>query len=575
MSSVDDRHDVAATLRRVFVHGLVLLGVLLTGAGCAGLLRVALERAGGRSLAGDSAEGLALGLSLLLVGLPVWLLAEVAARRGVARAAGEAWSLPRRLQLVAVRAVALTLTVVYAFDVGAWLLGLAPHDPTAVARLVVWSAVWAHQERIAGGQPFGSQRTGRLDRVHVYLASAVGLLLLGGGLGSAMTRSLETLYDRLVRPGRVLVASGTGLREAAVSVVVGAAVWWWHWGHRGRGDRGSTGWHVTLFLVGVLGGAAVAVTAASTLVFTGLAWLLGAVEGDVADHFDVAPGAFAALVVGLAAWAYHRTLLRERRPRGVAAWSGPERTYQHLLVAVGVLTTAGGVATVLALGLELALPARTLAESADPGRRALAAGLTLLAVGTPMWAAAWVRIQRTVRRDPRERTSTARRALILGVFGAGALAAIGALATVLYAVLDALFSGWWSRDVLADQRWSLAVVVTAGVIAAHYLLVLREDRRAVHEAEPREEVVTAPTRITVVASRPGALARALADDLDTGVDAWTRRGDGGTRRSGADAIDPVALAAELRGLAAPEALVVVAPDGAWEVIPVDRRSESV
>lgn len=125
--------------------------------------------------------------------------------------------------------VALTLAVVYAFDVGAY-------------------------------------------RVHVYLASAVGLLLLGGGLGSAMTRSLETLYDRLVRPGRVLVSSGTGLREAAVSVVVGAVVWWWHWGHRGRGDRGSTGWHVTLFLVGVLGGVAIAVTAASTLVFTGLAW---------------------------------------------------------------------------------------------------------------------------------------------------------------------------------------------------------------------------------------------------------------------------------------------------------------
>lgn len=563
-----------STMRRTFVHLLALVGLLLAAAGAAGLLRVALELLAGPALADDTAGGLALGLSLLVVGLPVWLLAWTAARRQAGRGPADARSLPRRLFLAAVRATALAIAVPHAYELGSWLLGVAPYDPAPLARVVVWTLVWASHERIAREVPFGSRDTGRLDRVYVYLVSTIGLVLLAGGVGTVLTRSLERVYDRLVRPDAVLIDAGPGLRTAVLGVVIGGALWWWHWGVRARGDREATGWHVHLFLVGVLGGAATTVIGASQLIHRLVAWLLFAVDEGLGDHFAAIPGAVATLVVGTVIWRYHRAVVRERAPAG--AWTGPERAYHHLVVAVGLLTTAGGVATVLTFGMELLLPARTLVESADLGRRALAAGLTLLLVGVPLWASGWGRVQRVARANPRERRSAARRALILGAFGLGTLTSVGALGTLLFVTLEALFSGGFTLRVLAHQRWSVALVLTAGAVSAHYGLVLREDRRLAPEPEAAPPP-TALDRITVVAPRPHLLARQLAADLDVAVETWLRRDVGGSAPQPDEESDAVidldALDARLRQLDARQALVLVTATGAWEVIPVERAGD--
>lgn len=581
--ATDDRGDGHPALRRVFVHALALLGLMLSASGTAGLLRLVLELLGGPRVAGSAAGGLALGLSLLIVGLPVWLVAWRAAQRGVADEPRDARSRPRRLFLAVVRIIALAIASFHAFEVGAWLLGVDAYDAAALARLAVWGVVWGYHERVAAEVPFGTSATRRLDRLYLYLVSTVGLISLAGGAGSALAGSLERLYDRLVRPASVLIDGGTGLRTALLGAAIGALVWWWHWGVRARDDRHATGWHVHLFLVGVLGGAVTAVVGASQLVYGVLVWLLFAVEGPLDEHFASAPAAVATLLVGLVVWGYHRAVVREQAPSGT--WSGPERVYRHLMVAVGVLTTAGGVATVLTFGLEVVLPSDTLVDAAELGRRALAAGLTLLLIGVPLWATGWTRIERVAAANPRERRSGARRALIFGMFGLSTLVATGALGTLLYTSFEALFSGTWSLDVLADQRWSLALLLTAGAISAHYGLVLGEDRRALPAAEPDEEQAAPPTlqRVTVLAARPHALARQLADDLDVPVDAWIRLDAAAVTTAVDDeegvVVDLDALVARLRELEAPEALVEVSPsrlDGAarpWEVVPLERDAD--
>ena len=572
MTPTTDRAEHAddrPALRRLFVHALALLGLLLSASGAAGLLRLVLERFGEPQLAGDTASSLALGLALLLVGLPVWLLAWRGAQRQTAGDPDEVRALPRRLFLVLARAVALIIVLVHVFDVGAWLLGTGRYDAAALARVIVWLAVWGYHERIATELPFGAPGTGRLDRGYVYVTATVGLLLFSGGAGTILARTLQAVYDRLVRPTDVLVGGVPGLRSAVVAVVVGGALWWWHWGVHGRGDRQATGWHVHLFLVGVLGGAAVTVVGASHLIYLVLLWLLFAVDEALVAHFAAVPVALATLAVGGVVWGYHRAVVRERAPSGT--WTGPQRVYQHLLVAVGMVTTAAGAATVLTFGLEVLLPARTLVETTDLGRRELATGLTLLLVGVPLWWTNWTKIERVVRGNPRERRTTPRRALIFGAFGLTTLVAVGALGRLLFVVFEALFSDRLRVEVLAEERWSIALVLVAGAIAGHYGFVLREDRRAA----PAEEPAAAPValeRVTVLAARPGELARLLAADLGVEVDAWARR-DVVDAPSVLDeegtVIDLEAITTHLRALEVPEALVLVSPS-TWEVIPLHR-----
>ncbi len=561
-----DGDDGHGTLRRVFVYSLALLGAVLTASGLSGVLQAALEPLGGPALVSETERGLALGLSLTVVGLPVWVLAWRAAQRDTERSVREWRSLGRRLHVAAVRAIALSVAVPYALRTGLWLVGDEPYDAGAVARLLVWSALWAYHERVAAEVPIGSEHTRRVDRIEAYLAATAGVALLAVALGSILSRSLGSLYALAV--GTQLLVEGAplevGLRSATVVAVVGAGLWWWHWVVVGRRDAGSTGWLGYLFLVGVLSATATALVSGSVLLHSVLAWVLDATDDAAAVHFEVVPSAAAGLAVGIAVWGYHRAVLGESQAAVEAAWSGPERTYRYLVAAAGMLTTAGGIATVLMVGLDLVVPGRTIVQAPGGVRDVVAVGLTLLLIGVPLWASSWSSVQRHVRDDPSERTALARRVLIFGAFGVAIVATVVALSVVLFELFDALLAGEVSADLIEEQRWAIALLLTAGVVSVHYGLVLREDRA---EAPP-EAVAVRLSQVIVVAPRAHALADQLRSRLEVKVTAWERQ-DAEPAALPDEELDD--LTVRLRQVGAARALVIVGDDGQVQLVPLSGR----
>jgi hypothetical protein len=214
-----------STLRRVFVYSLALLGVVLTASGLSGLLRVALASFGA-SLVRETDRALALGLALTLVGLPVWMLAWRAAARQVERSAAERWTRGRRMYLNGVRVIALAVAIPAAVQTGLWVVAVEPYDAGPLARLLVWGAVWAYHERVAGEVAFGSDHTRRSDRIEVYLAATAGFALLAVAAGQILARSLRAVFDLVVGSDVLVEGAGLGseLRAAACSAVVGAVV---------------------------------------------------------------------------------------------------------------------------------------------------------------------------------------------------------------------------------------------------------------------------------------------------------------------------------------------------------------
>jgi hypothetical protein len=565
------------TLRRVFVYSLALLGAVLTASGLSGALRVALATFGASALVRDTDRALALGLALTLVGLPVWMLAWRAAGRQVERSVGERWTRGRRLHLNAVRIIALGVAIPAAVQTGLWLVAVEPYDAGPLARLLVWGALWAYHECVAGEVAFGSERTRRSDRVEVYVAATAGFALLASSIGRILTRSMEAVFDVVARSDVLIEGASLGfeLRSAVAGAVVGVAVWWWHWFAAGSRDAGSVGWFVYVFLVGVLSGTVTAVISASILLHRVLAWALAATEQPASLHFDVVPQALAALAVGIAVWGYHRAALREAlgpsAERGKASvsepeggdqiWSGPERIYRYLVTAAGMLTAAGGVATILTVGFDLTVPGRTLIEAPGGVRDVVATGVTLLLVGAPLWAVFWQVVQRQVQHHPAERTALARRILIFGAFGAAIIVAVVALSILLVELLEALLSGQVSATLIEEQRWSIGLVLTAAAVSVHYGLVLREDRAAAPSIPPPVE----PRHIVVVVPRSAELAGRLGERLDAGVTVWER--DDLTVERMPDALVDT-IANDVAATAAQRVIVIVEEDGTVRSLPL-------
>lgn len=555
--------DGGSALRRVFVYAVALLGAVLTASGMSSMLRVLLESLTGTPLVLTDGRGLALGLSLTIVGSPVWVLAWLAAERAVERDTAERTALPRRLHLAAIRTVALAVAVPAAIDAGEWLAAAGPTDPSAVARLIGWGITWALHEHLASSEHrFGSPDTHRIDRLFVYATAASGLWLAGAATASALGRALDQLYGAAGTP--LLVTSrltAIELRTAAVTVAIGGALWARYWIALARRDAGSRAWLSYVFIAGVLAGLATAITSGSVLLHRVVAWMIGAATEPAMRHFAVAPTAIAAAVVGIAIWGYHRAALRELDDP--SAVGGAERGHRYVLAAAGMLTTATGIATIVGIGIDLLLPGRPLVGAPTGVRDAVAIGLTLLLIGVPLWAVHWSQVQERVRRDPAERTTVARRALILGAFGAATVVAVVAASVLLYELFDAVLGGALSATLVEEQRWSIAVLLTAGAVSVHYGLVAREDR----DVAPPRERRPALREVVVVAADGSLIGDMLRRRLDIRVTVWDRA-DTDTADTSDDDVD--ALVHDLTLLEVPRALVLVPGDGGFEVVPLRR-----
>jgi hypothetical protein len=349
--------------------------------------------------------------------------------------------------------------------------------------------------------------------------------MVAGGLGGLVHEALEEAYDALFVEGLAFVSQDVwlGMRTPLVVAVVGAAAWWWHWLRYADRDESSTLRLVYLFLFGILGGAGASLTAAGLLLYAVLEWSIGVPDTEsAARHFELIPGVLATLLVGAGSWGYHRAVQRERPPStvGVAAGerSGPERVYRYLLAAAGLFTLAGGLLALFAMAIDIATPdPRDLVRDASWWRNQLAAAITLLLIGAPLWARYWWDAQRHAPLGG-EREALSRRVFLFGVFGVAALATLINLVILLFRFFDDWLEGELGWAVLHDTRWSIAILLTAGAAGVYYWLVLREDQRALGAAEAAPAAVRARE---VLLFAPGD-ARALAAELERRLGARVR-----------------------------------------------------
>lgn len=539
-----------------------LAGVLFAAAaGLSVLLRVALPDTA--RLAGTVSRDVALGLSLVVVALPVWALLGHRLRRRLLRDTDERASASWLLYLLLAEVVSLAVAVEGLVRVGEWLVGVEDFPGPALARAVVWSAVWAvhawllRQPRLAPAHP-------RPELVPL-VGSGIGLAGVAGGVGGAVLAAFQALYGTLV--GGVLVAGGEPelVRRSLVVLAVALPVWWWHWlrdaARQGRPDRPARTvlWHGYVLLVPVLAGLLAAVGAAATGLFVALQWSVGVPDAtSAAAHFDVVPGVAATFLVGGAVWLYHRAVLREAAGR---SRTEPERAYEYLVAGAGLLAAAGGVTVTLTALLETLVP--PIAGTDPAGRNTLVLAITLLVVGAPLWAAFWRRAQRTARGgDHEELRSPSRRTYLFLLFGAVGLTAAVSLMVTLFVVFRDLLEGGVAAATVHEVRVAVALVVTAGVVSLYHWAVYSSDRSLLPEREEQEvRTVLLVTRDTdglapEVAQRTGARVRVLRR-LD---------GDGevGTSGPGADAVVAAVLAA-----GSAQVLVVAGDESDLTVIPYE------
>lgn len=533
------------TLRRVFQY-LLLYGLLVIVAiGVSGLLGRLLET--DVLVTGDE-SALARDLTFTLVGGPLFVVVALWTRRRLADDADEARSFGWAAYVTLASLTSLVVAMTGLDRVLTWAVGLEEYDGRALARLLVWGGLWAAHWWI------DTRTTPREHaRVHHLAGSLLGLVTAATGLGGLLSGALRVLLglDR----GTVIATGGSPMREGLVTLAVGAPVWFVYWVRTTARDERTPLWLAYVLLVGVAGGLATAIVAASTLLYQVLVWLVGDPgSATAAEHFDDAPAAAAATVVGVLVWWYHRTVLRTEAGD---ARTEVRRVYEYLMAGTGLLAASAGLVMVLAALVDAAAGSPFIGGD---GVNTLLAAVTLLAVGGPVWWLYWRRIQAASRDTPTDEIASPTRRVYLAVlFGLGGLAAVVALIVGVYLLLDDVVQGTVGAETLRSMRFPVGVLFTTAAVAAYHGAVHRSDR----ERMPAAVAPQGPRFVLLVGPDDREVARAVARRTHGHVQAWTLVDDGRATWSADEVM------AALEGTTAEEVIVLCDEDG-LRAIPVRR-----
>ena len=500
------------TARRLYLYG-VSLAALVTGA--LGLVFVGtfvLESIfiGGQVSA--STTGQAVGLSMTVVGLPLWWLHWRLTEGHVSRLPVETRSIVRKLYVYVVLAMGVGFVSEGAVSALEFVVRVEEFDGRPWAAVVVWAAVWAFHWRreAAEGQPTAETLT--IRRIYLYGMAASALLTAALGLGWAAHVVLREAYGALVLPPAAAFSgvADEQVRQALVLLLVGCAVWAGHWLYFARDDGESVLRQVYVY---VLAQFAPFVTLFVTAIFITdrvLVWAAGAGDSGTADHFRSLPGAFAVLLVAGGVLGYHHTVAREETPDGPSEAAG---AYLYALAGVGLLTLAFAITMLVDTVFEFALERETAVSTRHLLGQSLALVLAIGLMGGPLWGYCWSRLQRSTQAAPEERAGRPRRFYLTGAQGVGMIALIGGLSVVVYALIKGVLAVDLT-DFFDDARPGVVVLAPVGVFLPYHWLVYREDRRLAgpdERAQKRKSVtvLAGPDGWELVSELEGALGYAV------------------------------------------------------------------
>lgn len=533
----------ARSVRRFFQYAVLYALVIVVALGADELL----GRLLGAEVAPwqDPSAELARGLAFTFVGGTLALLLAWWTRRMHKADPGEAES---PMWVAYVMLAALTAAVVAALSVqrvGFTVVADGRLDAESAATFLPWAALWWAHWEIARRTLDETRR-----RPHLLLGSLVGLILAAVGL----VLTLGTSLDLLLRQDTVWRPLGV-LGEGAATLLVGALIWVRYWATGAIALPRRPMWLALVLPLGVGGGLVVALVAGSRLLWSVLVWFFGDRQDlSPSVHFDSASYEWAALLVGILIWWYHRAVLASGAEASLGR-TEPRRVYEYLVAGIGLVAAAIGVGTMLVTLIEALTPG---IDAGMPVVNTLWAAVTLLAVGSPVWWVFWRRVGRAAAVDPSaEAASPARRVYLVVLFGLAGVAAVIALITAAVTLLQDVVAGSLGAATVRSMRYALGTLVGAAAVSVYHGAVFRADRVAGASARPR-----GPRTVLLIGAVAPEVDRQVSRATGAHVEVWGRLDSPATQWEVAELADELA---QYPGLD----VVVIAENGGHSVVVVD------
>jgi len=487
-----------SSIRRVFFYlvSLVTLGILAGGAGVllTLLFDVTISAPEAIGQTGFSRQQLSLGIAMLVIGGPLWMLFWRHIQNSLIRYPAESGAESRHLYLNLILTVTALTALASAQPFLQWLFSGLPaerHISGSLATCIVTLIIWFYHWHLASREGTPSPGSQTLRRWYIYIVSGWSLILV--------CVSLVQFINGLVRClpwwGDIFVgeAAWTGVLAANLPALILGSAWWaWHW-FRSGGDVDSTLRQVYLYLLTIVGSAIAGLTALVIGLYRTLVWATGAAEIN-SRYFQFSGWVLPLLLVMAAVWVYHQAVVREEAEQVRERRLTARRIHFYIMSFIGLGAATYGLFALLGTLLNLILNLISPAVAMESGwwQRQLSLCLALLIAGVPLWLYYWNQILKMAAAGGlAEWRAFSRRAYLYLIIAASIIAVAAGLVFFIYQHLGGLLAGRWGIEVWQKARWSIQTVVVVLPLLFYHWRIARQDQRRGAESVAGRKIVSA------------------------------------------------------------------------------------
>ncbi|MGE5462043.1 MAG: DUF5671 domain-containing protein [Syntrophothermus sp.] len=476
------------SIRRLYFYLVAFISIEVVLWGLVGLLRSMVD-----NVLSGSEDALAQALALILVGVPFFLIHWLWAQRAAARDDEE--------QNASIRAVFLyAILLATLIPVAQNILSLIDRSLVELAGLGVGRAFSSFSRQTLADNLIAIAMNGivafyfwnvlRRDwtkltdrenysdvrRLYRYIWMLYGLLLTVFGTQQILRFLFYVPGGLLGHLGREVAINGLAL------LMVGTPIWVYSWriiqnSLADPAEMGSTLRLGILYLLS-LGGVITVITTSWIVINTVLNVLLG--QHLSASEFVQKIGGPVSVGVPLAmVWAYFGYWLNRHieasgdRVRQASL----KRLYNYILALIGLVVAFVGVATLLSFLIDM-LTGYGIVFS-DAMRNSLAASISSLIVGLPLWLLMWRPMQAEAMSQGEQgdhaRRSLIRKAYLYLVLFASVIGCMSTAVALVYNLIRALLTGFGGTDFVNNILNLVQLLFLFGVVLVYHLNVLRAD----------------------------------------------------------------------------------------------------
>ena len=420
------------------------------------------------SLVHTNSDGAALGISLLIIGAPLWFFYWLKINREVLANSEELSSGIRNAYLLLVLSVSFGISI-SSFSV---IFQESEFNWDQVTTLSVWLMVWIfHAKILVQGRTFDNEHTGSLRNTFVYSFSLIGLFALASNSGSFIYLAISQLVQTEVNTREILF-SNTNLTtlNLSVSILLGFVTWFTHWIIFRNKLTKREYEPLYLYVIFIITSIALVVS-----VIILLMTMLGlALQSDTTDRWILT--CFSSLVtlfIAISVLTFHmkdfqNAYLMTEFPKT----SNEVLSFSLSFLSVGILSSGFSVLIHLLLISVVQIGWTELIQPDEFWQEPLSLGTSLTIVGGLIWYFCWSRLS-SISNSFKEDLKYSR-IYFLAVIGTAIVFTAGTMASVIFILIKGLLANDLGLQTVESLITPISIGVVVMGVGIYHLRIFRD-----------------------------------------------------------------------------------------------------